>query len=146
MVSEAPNKLEVRDPARVEKVLALSAAGATLARIKEETGCAVETIQRIRQEHPQELAQWRKVSAAKTQAALDSLMDKILLRMVDDEAMDKERLKDLALSYGILTDKTLTLHGEASSIVEHKSGLDVNEARKALEMAQKRIQGEAIDV
>lgn len=133
-------------PDKIERVLARLAAGQPISTIISEEHCHYQTIMKLREQHPEKLEQWRKLAAARTQAAVHGLMDKIIDRIADPAAMDNERIKDLALSYGILTDKTLTLHGEASSIVEHKSGLDVNEARKALEMAQKRIQGEAIDI
>lgn len=140
------NKLEQYDPDKAERILASLAAGKSINAIVKDENTDHRTIQRLREEHPLKLEEWRKLAASKTQAAIDGIMDNMLKRIIDPDSMDKERLKDLALSYGILTDKKLILHGEANQITETRTGPDMDAARKAVEAAQKSIQAEAIDV
>ena len=48
----------------------------------------------------------------------------------DDEKLSKVNPKDLALTTAILTDKPMQLRGEATSVVEHRSGVSLEDVMK----------------
>ena len=131
------------DPDKYGKVLKLLSEQGSYADIQKATGASYQTIAKIERTHAGTTEMWRKRAAAKSQIVADMVLERLLEKV---DAGEKMSLKEGGILYGILADKGLTLAGEASAVVEHRSGVSVEDARKAIEAAQKRVKGEAIDV
>jgi hypothetical protein len=142
--------LEVRDPAKAMVVLERLARGDSLSRIRREEGVSGATIARMRLAHREALNE-RKMQAARDAEYMAEryrlLADERVEQLENDpEQLKKVNPKDLALGYGILTDKSAQLRGDATAVVEHKKGYSLEDAMAMIEQARKKVQGEAIDV
>ena len=58
--------------------------------------------------------------------------------MDDEESLDKVSVKDLALSYGIATDKQRSIHGEGT-VVSHEVKVTLEDARAAIDEAKASV-------
>jgi len=87
------------------------------------------------QESEELASSYREVLRRKAEGLLD-----------DVEALKKLNPKDAALTLGILTDKGMTLRGDATAVVEHRRGVSLKDAQEMIEAARKKVKGEAIDV
>jgi len=77
------------------------------------------------------------------------LEEKMQRLQADPDKLDDEKLKDIALAIGIVTDKAANLNGMATSVVEHRSGPSIEDAMKFREEVRQRVQmakGKVIDV
>jgi len=140
-----PNrKVEVSKPEATQKALAMLAEGLAYYRIEKDTGIDHRTLARLENDNKETIDQWRQRASIKAKRAADLLLDSLNEAVVTRG--NETSVKDLSISYGILADKSLVLQGEANQISETKQGLDVSKAKEAIEAAQKRIRGEALDV
>jgi hypothetical protein len=65
----------------------------------------------------------------------------------DSDLLKKEGLKDLHTGYAILQDKALqAVEGNKVTVVHRKEGPSLEDAMAAIQEAQKRVKGEAINV
>jgi len=130
--------------------LEMLANGETYAAIEGATGINRKTLVSLKYRHSDAIEVRRERAADDAEHMAERyraiLEEKASMLEGDREMLGKVNPKDLALTYGILRDKASTLRGDATSVIEHKRGVSLEDAKKALEEAQKRIQGEAIDV
>lgn len=142
--------IEVREPKKAKLALEMMADWKSYRAIAKETGLSNATLVRLKQRHLGDI-EARREAAAQENEELADMYREILREKAEEllssrKAMSKERVKDLALTAAIMTDKALNLRGEASSIVEHKSGVSLEDAQRALEEARRRIDAEVVDV
>lgn len=140
-----PNrKVEVSKPEATQKALAMIADGQSYNRIEKTTGIDHRTLARLANENQESIDDWRRRAAQKAKQAADLVLDSL-----NDAVIERGRetsIKDLSISYGILADKSLVLSDQPTQITETRQAVDMDAARAAIEAAQKRICGEAIDV
>jgi len=150
MVSGPSNLMEVKNPEACALALEMLADGESYSRVCEATGLTHGVLARLRYDHREAIGVRREKAADDAEHMAERyraiLEEKANMLEVDKEMLGKVNPKDLALTYGILRDKASSLRGDATSVVEHKRGVTLEDARKAVEEAQKRIKGEAIDV
>lgn len=150
MVRGKGNLTEVRNPEGCALALEMLANGETYAAIEGATGISRNTLVSLRYRHSDAI-EVRRERAADDAEHMAERYRAILEQRAeqlegDGEALARVNPKDLALTYGILRDKASTLRGDASSVVEHKKGLSLEDARRMIEEAQKRVRDEAIEV
>ena len=81
----------------------------------------------------------RSLKATKLQLKAADALEKKLDRVMDDEeSLDKVSVKDLALSYGITTDKQRSIHGEGT-VVSHEVKGTLEDARAAIDEAKASV-------
>lgn len=71
--------------------------------------------------------------------AADALEKKLEDVLDDDELRAKTSVKDLALGYGIATDKQRVIQGESAVHVTHEHKVSLDDARKAIEDARAEV-------
>ena len=79
-----------------------------------------------------------KATALQLKAA-DALERKLDRVLDNEESLDKINAKDLALTYGIVTDKQRVIHGEAGVTVTHEHKVTLEDAQKAIEDAKSKV-------
>jgi len=142
--------LEVRKPRECMEALEMLAAGCTKTEVVEKTGLTYSALASLRQRHEGAIAARRERAAAEAEELAETFGE-VLRRKAEDLLSDKAALKklnpkDAALTYGILTDKNMTLRGDATAVVEHRRGVSLEDAAAMIEAARKKVRGEAIDV
>ena len=81
----------------------------------------------------------RSLKATQLQLKAADALEKKLDRVLDDEEkLDKISVKDLALGFGITTDKQRAIHGEGS-VVTHEHKVTLEDARKAIDDAKAEV-------
>ena len=144
------NAVEVRRPADVIRAIDMLAAGESTRKIRRETGFGHDVMVRLKYDHKDaiEVRRLKAADEAEKLAGRYALLgeEKADLLERDEDALKKTNPKDIALSYAIYRDKSSALRGEATTVVAHKRDVSLEDARAAIEAAQKRIRGEAIDV
>ena len=150
MVAGNSNLTEVREPEKCALALEMLANGETYVAVEAATGIRRQTLVSLRYRHSDAIGVRRERAADDAEHMAERyraiLEQKAEQLEGDGEALARVNPKDLALTYGILRDKASTLRGDASSVVEHKKGLSLEDARKMIEEAQKRVRNEAIEV
>ena len=150
MVAGRGNLTEVRNPERSALALEMLANGETYAAVEAATGISKKTLVSLRYRHSDAIGVRRERAADDAEHMAERyraiLEQKAEQLESDGDALARVNPKDLALTYGILRDKASTLRGDASSVVEHKRGVSLEDARKMIEEAQKRLREEAIEV
>ena len=150
----AKRRPEIREPEKCAQALYLLAETDTKHYlIAEKVGLTEREVGQLTYRRPElwekrrpELAQ--KMAAASEQL-LDVLEEKMQRLQADPDKLDDEKLKDIALAIGIVTDKAANLNGMATSVVEHRSGPSIEDAMKFREEVRQRVQmakGKVIDV
>lgn len=147
--SRRSQKLELADPERACRIVAMLCRGLPERVICEETGVAKSPLDRLRREHSDVIERTkmhRAIQATRLQLkaaeALEKKLDDVL---DDDEVRAKTSVKDLAMGYGIATDKQRIIHGEGT-VVTHEHKVTLEDARAAIEEAKKEVGKEVIDV
>lgn len=144
------NRLEVVKPVECALAMDMLASGESYAEIARETGLTHYAIAALRGRHEEAIAVRRARAADEAEHLADVyrqvLREKAEGLLSDKEALKKLNPKDAALTLGILTDKAMTLRGEATSVVEHRKGVSLEDAAAMIEAARKKVRGEAIDV
>jgi hypothetical protein len=142
--------LEVRKPRECMEALEMLAAGCTRGEVVRATGLTYSAVAALRMRHDDAIDVRRLRAAEEAEELADTFREVLRQKgealLSDPEAMRKLNPKDAALTLGILTDKGLVLRGDATSIVEHKKGVSLEDVMQMKEAAMKRIKGEAIDV
>jgi len=140
------NSLQVRDPDRYGQIVALLADGMSWGKVAKETKSDWHTVARIYHQQGGAVEEWKAKAAAKAEVGAEMALERIYEKLDSDEAMSRERVKDVALTYAILKDKEILLKGEATSRTENVNGLSIEAAKKAIEEARKRIDAEVVEV
>lgn len=150
MVAGNGNFTEVREPEKCALALEMLASGETYSAVEAATGIKKKTLVGLRYRHSDAIGVRRERAADDAEHMAERyraiLEQKAEQLEGDSEALARVNPKDLALTYGILRDKASTLRGDASSVVEHKRGVSLEDARRMIEEAQKRVREEAIEV
>lgn len=150
--SEASERmLEKRKPDLAVRCLEMLADGDGYRKVKKETGLSFNAIASLKGRHKEALEVRREELAKDGFELLEKY--RMLLNMKleglaeDSELLKKEGLKDLHTGYAILQDKALqAVEGNKVTVVHRKEGPSLEDAMAAIEEAQKRVKGEAIDV
>lgn len=136
-----------RDPEKYRLVASLLAEGLGPRAIKRITGCDARTIAAVGEREPklittekQRLGQLARTGARMlTEAIVEAAQDIRLLNMGD--------LRDAAVVFGILTDKSELLLGGVTQRIEHTGGDPLRDAKSVLEDLERAYgAGEIIDV
>lgn len=135
--------LEAKDPARAAATLAAICRGVPERTIKKEIGTHFKTIRGLKRRHSDIIRSTRvhrsmKATALQLKAA-DALERKLDRVLDNEESLDKINAKDLALTYGIVTDKQRVIHGEAGVTVTHEHKVTLEDAQKAIEDAKSKV-------
>lgn len=136
--------LELRDPNLAARALFMVATRAkTKKAICEELGIHSTELWRLERHHLGSLTKYRpELERRLTQltANLVSTMERKLERLEESpDELDKTPLKDIALSIGIIGDKAAAAAGVATTIVEHRSGVSLDDAMKAIAEAKAKV-------
>lgn len=142
--------MEVKKPKECALALEMLANGETYYAIRKATGFGTDAIGRLKLRHQGAIDSRREAAAMEAEELAD-LYREVLRRKVEDLLEDPERLakanpKDLALTFGITSDKAASLRGDANVVVEHRKGWSLEDARAMIEASRKKIDGECIDV
>lgn len=146
-----PKHLEKARPMEAVQVLEMLADGKSYRQIQKATGVGLDGVARLKARHGAVLEERRK-ELAKDGFEVMEKARQLLNRKLDDAADDDEKfdkLKPMELTtiYAIAQDKAFAAEDGNKVVVEHvKKGVSVEEAMKAIQEAQKRVKGEAIDV
>lgn len=135
--------LEHRDPAKSHAIIADRATGMSYKAIQEKHGVNFRTIVRLCDQNPEEFRKWRARAANKAQRVAELAIERIGERLEGDLDCD---LKTMAVTFGIVADKALTLNDQPNVITEARKALTVEDAKRAIEEARKRISAEVVDV
>lgn len=150
--SEASERmLEKRKPDLAVRCLEMLADGVGYRKVKKETGLSFNAIASLKGRHKEALEVRREELAKDGFELLEKY--RLLLNMKleglaeDSDLLKKEGLKDLHTGYAILQDKALqAVEGNKVTVVHRKEGPSLEDAMAAIQEAQKRVKGEAIDV
>jgi hypothetical protein len=141
--------MELADPERACRIVAMLCRGVADRVICEQTGVSKSPLNRLRAEHSDVIERTkthRSIQATRLQLkaaeALEKKLDDVL---EDEEVRAKTSVKDLAMGYGIATDKQRIIHGEVT-VVTHEHKVTLEDARAAIEEAKKEVSKEVIDV
>jgi hypothetical protein len=143
--------LEFKDPVRAVAALEMLAQGEGYKAVSSALSMTFSQITALRGRHVVPLEERRKALGAdgfelaeKHRLLLHKKLDDLA---EDDEGLRKVQLKDLNMGYAIMQDKALQAVEGNKIVIEHKKvGASLADAVKAIEEAQKRVQGEAITV
>jgi hypothetical protein len=142
-------RMENLDPEKAARAIALLCRGIPARTIMEQVGATKKTLMRLRKDHSEVIERtkhYRAVQATRLQLkAADALEKKLEDVLEDDEVRAKTSVKDLAMGYGIATDKQRIIHGEGT-VVTHEHKVTLEDARAAIEEAKKEVGKEVIDV
>lgn len=142
-------KLEHQNSEKACQAIALLCRGVPMRTINKECGVGLRVLRRLKVEHSEVIEstkQNRAIQATRLQLkAADALEKKLEDVLRDDEVRGKTSVKDLAMGFGICTDKSRLLHGE-NTVVTHEHKVTLEDARAAIEEAKKEVSKEVIDV
>ena len=135
--------LEAKDPARASAILAAVCRGVPERTIIREIGTSFDTVRALKRRHHEIVTATRvhrSLKATQIQLkAADALEKKLEDVLDDDELRAKTSVKDLALGYGIATDKQRVIQGESAVHVTHEHKVSLDDARKAIEDARAEV-------
>lgn len=150
MVRAPRHAAEVRNPKACALALEMLADGCGTSEIVKATGLTAGILARLRYDHNEAISVRREKAADDAEHMAERyraiLEEKANMLLDDPDLLKKVNPRDLAVTYEIFRSKASSLRGEATAVVEHRKGVSLEDAKKALEAAQKRIQGESIDV
>jgi hypothetical protein len=152
---ETKRLIEWRKPAATVQIIEALAEGKSSKFIREKWGLDWGSLCRIRTRHEDLIRRRREVIAEDALELAEGTrmlaMDKMAMMSDDPEMLAATPLRDLALSYGIFTDKhILATDGGNKMIVEHQGAKAVSlaDAVKAIEEAKAllRVKRESIEI
>jgi hypothetical protein len=139
----SPTKIEAKRPHEAAQAIELLAQGVSIVRIKEETGISLCALTRLRQDHSEVISHRQERAASDAARAADGyrilLMERANQLGEDPAALAKINPKDLAITFGVCTDKAMSLSGRATVVIEHRTAPSREEYREALKQAQARV-------
>jgi len=135
-------KMELADPEKACRVIALLCRGIPDRTIMKETGVNTHPLDRLKRDHADVILATkhsRAVQATRLQLKAATALERKLEDVLeDDEVRAKTTVKDLAMGYGIATDKQRAIHGEGT-VVTHEHKVTLEDARAAIEEAKKEV-------
>ena len=133
---------EVKNPERACAILAMICRAVPERTICRELTTSFDAIRAMKRRHSeivQATSTHRSLKATQLQLkAADALEKKLDRVLEDEESLDKVSVKDLALGFGITTDKQRAIHGEGS-VVTHEHKVTLEDARKAIDDARAEV-------
>lgn len=128
--------------------------GYSFYRAAKETGLSEIMIRRTASHYLGQLEKWRPDMVARLTKISFDLAETIAMKIDqikgDPEELKKVSIDKLAVAFGIMNDKNLNLQGQATTVVEHRSGPTLEAAVNFREEIRKRLadkaKDEAIDV
>ena len=141
--ASSPVKVEAKKPEQAAVAIEMLAQGVGIVRVREATGLSLCALTRLRQDHCEVISHRQERAANDAARAADAyrmlLEEKADQLGQDAEALAKLSPKDLAVTYGICTDKAMSLSGRATVVIEHRTAPSREEYREALKQAQGRL-------
>jgi len=138
-----PNCLENTKPHVAAKALWMLTEGASLREVSEVTGVGHETSRRLMLDHKDTYESQQKIAAVRYAMAAQEYVDRVFewseMAAADPDMLKKVSPDKLAMTAGILQDKSLTLSGQATSVVEHRKGKSIEEAMELIAEARARV-------
>lgn len=131
-------KLRTKDPEKYGQIVQGLGEGKALTRIKREAKVGVETIMAISKREKKTIDAVQDLTQGLTSYASQACLMKIIEKLESDEIPPGV----LPVAFGILRDKEKADLGQASSIVEHKKAVTIEDVQKELQS----IKSEVIDV
>ncbi len=132
------NKLADKDPERYAKIVQGLGEGKALTRLAKEHKVAPETIVAISKREKKSIDAVQNLTIGLTSYASQSC----LMRIIDKLEKDEIPAGVLPIAFGILRDKEKNDLGQATSIVEHKKVLTIDEVKAELD----EMKAEVIDI
>jgi hypothetical protein len=122
-------KLAERDPEKYARVVQSLGEGKPLSRIAKAEKIAPETVSAILKRENKSVDAVQSLTAGLTSYASQACLMKII------EKLDKDEIPAgvLPITFGILRDKEKNDLGMATSVIEHKASLTIDDVRKELE-------------
>lgn len=137
------NSVENYAPAVAAQALWMLAQGGRIKTISQKTGLDHETVRRLEWRHNDTLETKRKEFSMRyaiaAQEYTDLLFEKAQQLANDPEALSKISPDKLALTVGIMTDKSAQLTGMAGLVIEHRKGASIDDAMKMIAEAKAKI-------
>ena len=146
-----PRTAEAKNPGKALEALTLAAEGESQTAIQAKTGLGKRTVRRLMHDHREAMAQERlkaSVRAAESAELARSIAVQ-RMRMMDPasaeneeereqrtELLKKTNVRDLSVTYGVLTDKAEKLSDHPEMVAEVTKGPSLDLARKALDEAR----------
>lgn len=122
------DKLAKKDPQRYAKVVQELSEGKALTRIAKDNKCAPETITAIAKRETKTIDKVQNLTMGLTSYASQACLMKIIEKLESDQIPAGV----LPIAFGILRDKEKSDLGQATSIVEHKKVVTLDEVQKEL--------------
>ena len=135
-------KLAEKDPEKYARIVQGLGEGKPLSRIAKAEKVAPETVSAILKRENKSVDAVQSLTAGLTSYASQACLMKII------EKLDKDELPPgvLPITFGILRDKEKNDLGMATSVIEHKASVSIEDVRKELaEMKQNAIDVEATE-
>lgn len=128
--------LEKTNPNKANQIIAMAGAGHSKRYIQKKLNCDYRTVVRIISQYYQQVGQWEEYAAQ--QARMGSAM--AIERITEELSRPgKHGLKDLSVTYGILTEKSALLAGKPTSINESRQGPSIEDAQDSINQARRVI-------
>ena len=132
------NKLADKDPERYAKIVQGLGEGKALTRLAKQFKVAPETIVAISKREKKSIDAVQNLTIGLTSYASQSC----LMRIIDKLDKDQIPAGVLPIAFGILRDKEKNDLGQATSIIEHKKVLTIDEVKAELD----EMRAEVIDI
>lgn len=129
------NTLSQKDPERYARVVQELAEGKALTRIARDNKVAPETVTAIMKREGKSVEVIQGLTQGLTSYASQSCLQRIVEKLEKDEVP----ATSLGILFGILRDKEKNDLGQATSIVEHKKVLTVDEVQKELDAMKAEV-------
>ena len=135
--------IEVHHPHVAAKALWMLAQGARIKDIHAVTGVGHAAIRALEWRHNDSLESKRKEFSQKYAIAAQEYTD-LLFQKAEQLASDPDQLKfvspeKLAMTIGIMTDKSAQLSGMPTTRIEHVKGVTIDDAAQMIEAARSRL-------
>jgi hypothetical protein len=149
-----PTALEVREPENVCLALEMLSFGAPYSEIAQKTGLRPSSISKLKMRHQGAVDERRMRAADEGEHVADTYLEALKMRGDDlirnADERKKVNPKDLAFTYGILTDKAAQNRGEGVGPKDQNRGVSLEDAAELIAAAAERIRvkriEEAVDV
>jgi len=145
----ASKKIEISDPEKAARGLYMLASGKKWSEIESSLGINRSKISALQTRHIGSLEQYRPVLAKRLTMLASRMADTMEAKLCQiedsEEELSKTSLKDIAISSGITIQNASLLSGNATSVVEHRSGPTLEDAMAFRDSIRQRIADKAKD-
>lgn len=124
--------------------------GYSFYRAAKETGLSEIMIRRTASHYLGQLEKWRPDMVVRLTKISFDLAEVIAMKAeqlkADPDELKKVSIDKLAVAFGIMNDKNLTMQGQATSVIEHRSASNIEEFEAMKAAARDRLAGKSIPV